>query len=126
MDRSSPEEFQSEKFLPEAFAELERFCPEWIVESEADRYRFRVERPIEDLDDFYSSVFPRLDELCDFIDRYSLDGMPREAFHLLRLGQMLMEVSPSVHVYRQPDVPNAIPFERFHVISPVESIRILD
>jgi hypothetical protein len=126
MDRSLPEEFPPENFLPEAFAELERFCPQWIVESEAERYRFRVQQPIEALDDFYSTVFPRLDDLCAFIDRYSLDGMPREALHLLRLGQMLMEVSPCVHVYRQPDVPNSTPFERFHVISPIESIRILD
>lgn len=112
--------------LPEEFAELERFCPKWIVESEAGRYRFRVGETMEALDDFYAAVFPRLDDICTHVDRYSLDGMPQQALNLLRLGQMLMEVSPAVHVYRQPDVPHSISFDRFHVISPVESIRVQD
>ncbi|NNL84349.1 MAG: hypothetical protein HKP27_01790 [Myxococcales bacterium] len=112
--------------LPEQFYELERFVPEWVVDSEADRYRFRVSRTIEELDSFYAAVFPRLDDLANYIDQYPLDAMPREAVLLLRLGQMLMEISPAVGVYRQPDVPNSTPFERFTVISPLEPIHIAD
>ncbi len=112
--------------LPEKFAELERFVPEWVIDSEADRYTFRVNRTIEELDAFYGAVFPRIDDLANHIDQYPLDGMPRDAVNLLRLGQMLMEVSPAVGVYRQPDVPNSTPFERFTVISPQEPIRVLD
>ena len=115
-----------QRFLPPEFEDLERFCPAWIVTSEQERYQFRVDRSIEELDEFYHAVFPRLDALSDYVDRYTLDTLPREAAHLLRLGQMLMEVSPSVLVYRQPDVPNSTPFERFRVISPDEVIGPAD
>ena len=112
--------------LPAEFEELERFCPEWLIDSEQDRYTFRVNRTIEELDAFYEAVFPRLDDIADYIDRYTLDAMSQEAVHLLRLGQMVMEVSPAVIVYRQPDVPNATPFERFRVISPDAPIQIVE
>ncbi len=37
-----------------------------------------------------------------------------------------MEVSPAVIVYRQPDVPNSTPFERFRVISPDAPFQIAE
>ena len=114
------------RFLPPEFSELERFCPTWIIAGERDRYRFRVGRPLAELEDFYHAVFPRLDELSEYIDRFSVAAMSPQAVHLLRLGQMLMEVSPAVLVYRQPDVPNSISFERFHVISPDDGIGAAD
>lgn len=90
------------------------------------RNAFRVTRPLAELDDFYNTVFPRMDALCNYIDQYPLDGLPRPAARLLRLGQMLMEVVPAVEVYRQPDVPGSIAFERFNIISPPDQIRVLD
>lgn len=110
--------------LPAEFSDLERFCPTWLHATERERYSFRVEQSIESIDAFYQAVFPRLDELAEAIDRYPLDAMSQEAVNLLRLGQMLMEVSPAVIVYRQPDVPNSTPFERFRVISPDSPIQI--
>lgn len=109
-----------QKFLPNQFSELERYCPDWIVDSEKERYRFRVNRTMEELDEFYNAVFPRMDDLAEYIDQYEINAMPVQAMALLRLGQMLMEVSPAVITYRQPDVPNSIDFERFHVISPAD------
>ena len=108
---------ESQKFLPEQFSLLEKYCPDWMVDSEQERYRFRVNRTMEELDDYYKAVFPLLDDIADYIDQYEITAMPPQAMALLRLGHMLMEVSPAVITYRQPDVPNSIDFNRFHVIS---------
>ena len=110
--------------LPDAFADLERFAADWVHETESERNAFRVRQSIEDLDDFYQAIFPRMDDLCVYIDQFSLDAMPVDAARLLRLGQMLMEVVPAAEVYRAPDVPNSFEFERFHIISPDDPVTI--
>ena len=112
--------------LPSDFADLERFAEQWALETERDRNAFRVQQSIEALDDYYQTVFPRMDAICDYIDQFSLDAMPPDAARLLRLGQMLMEVVPAAEVYRQPDVPNSFEFERFHIISPDDPIHVIE
>ncbi len=112
--------------LPEQFAALERFAAEWAIPTEKGRNDFRVSRPQGELEDFYQTIFPLMDDLCTYIDQFSLDAMPRPAERLLRLGQMLMEVVPAVEVYRQPDVPNAFAFDRFHIISPDDPVKVRD
>ena len=112
--------------LPAEFSDLERFAEKWALNTERERNAFRVQQSIESLDDYYQTVFPRMDALCEYIDQYSLDAMPPDAARLLRLGQMLMEVVPAAEVYRQPDVPNAFEFERFHIISPDDPINTID
>ena len=112
--------------LPPEFSDLERFAIDWVRDSEKERNKFRVRQTIEDLDDFYHTIFPRMDALCEYIDQFSLDAMPRPAARLLRLGQMLMEVVSAVEVYRQPDVPNSFEFERFHIISPTDPVKVME
>ena len=112
--------------LPGEFADLERFAAEWALPSESARNQFRVKRAQADLEDFYNTVFPRMDALCEYIDQFSLDAMPRPAGRLLQLGLMLMEVVPAVEVYRAPDVPNSTPHGRFHIISPADPVKMLD
>ncbi len=112
--------------LPADFADLERFAAEWAMDSEQARNKFRVAQSLADLEDFYNAVFPRMDALCAYIDQYPIDAMPRPAARLLQLGLMLMEVVPAVEVYRQPDVPNAIDFARFKILSPNDPIKVTD
>ena len=112
--------------LPAEFSDLERFAENWALDTERERNAFRVQQSIESLDDYYQTVFPRMDALCNYIDQYSLDAMPPDAARLLRLGQMLMEVVPAAEVYRQPDVPNAFEFERFNIISPDDPVKVIN
>ena len=112
--------------LPAEFADLERYAGAWALDSEKTRNQFRVSRTLAELEDFYNAIFPRMDALCDYIDRYSIDAMPKPAARLLQLGLMLMEVVPAVEVYRQPDVPNAIEFQRFEILTPRDPVRILE
>ena len=110
--------------LPVEFGDLERFAGKWVLETEKARNDFRVRQSMQDLEDYYQTVFPRMDALCDYIDQFSLDAMPPDAARLLRLGQMLMEVVPAVEVYRQPDVPDSLEFERFNIISPDDPVTV--
>lgn len=112
--------------LPREFADLERFVPAWTLDNEKARNAFRVSRSMRELEEFYNAVFPRMDALCDYIDRHALDAMPLPAARLLQLGLMLMEVVPAVEVYRLPDVPNAIDFHRFEILTPKDPVRILE
>ncbi len=112
--------------LPTEFADLERFAAEWALPSERARNQFRVQRPMAELEDYYQTVFPRMNALCDYIDQYTIDAMPRPAARLLQLGLMLMEVVPAVEVYRAPDVPNSIAHARLRIISPSDPVKILD
>ena len=112
--------------LPPEFADLERFVANWALPSERARNQFRVRRSLAELEDYYQTVFPRMDALCDYIDQFSLDAMPRPAARLLQLGLMLMEVVPAVEVYRAPDVPNSIPHDRLRIVSPNDPVKILD
>ncbi|MEQ8387460.1 MAG: hypothetical protein RIE22_01895 [Alphaproteobacteria bacterium] len=110
--------------LPPDFKDLEKFAEDWAIPHEADRYRFRASRSIEELQELYDAVLPRLDAISDHIDQYSLDDIPIEAARLLWLANMFMEVTPSVEVYGTPDVPNSIAFEKFFVISPDHPITV--
>ncbi len=112
--------------LPPEFVDLERFAADWALPSERARNQFRVQRSLPELEDYYQTIFPRMDALCDYIDQFSLDAMPRPAARLLQLGLMLMEVVPAVEIYRAPDVPNAIVHDRLRILSPNDPVKILD
>ncbi len=115
-----------DSLLPSEFADLEPYAADWVLASEAERNAFRIRRTMDELDAFHNAVFPRLDDLCEYIDRYPLDAMPAPAARLLRLGQMVMEIMPATMVYREPDVPNSVPPEELRIISPADPIRILE
>lgn len=111
--------------LPAGFEELERFAAAWALPSEGARNRFRVARTMAEIDDFCSAVFPRLDDICDHVDRYPLEAMPLPAARLLQLALMFMEASPAFEVYRQPDVPNAIAHDRLRIVTPDDPIKVV-
>ena len=58
-------------FLPVEFSDLERFAPDWVFETEHTGNAFRVEQSMADLDDYYHTVFPRMDALCDYVDQFT-------------------------------------------------------
>ncbi len=117
---------QSGSLLPSEFSDLEPYAADWVIATEAERNAFRIQRTMDELDAFHNAVFPRLDDLCEYIDQFPLDAMPAPAARLLRLGQMVMEIMPATMVYREPDVPNSVPPEEMHIISPEDPIRIVE
>jgi hypothetical protein len=98
--------------LPIRFHDLERFDVDWALPRESERFQRRSRASMQELRDFYEAVTPRLKEIVEYLNQYSLDEMPQEALHLLRLSLSLMEVSHAVELWNAPDLSGAFPQER--------------
>ncbi|MBB5915521.1 hypothetical protein BJY24_004433 [Nocardia transvalensis] len=92
--------------LPAEFAEFARFS-DWILPTEPERYRKRLDSSMEEMQDLYDTVFPRLEEAMEYCDKYDLYDLPDEARNLFHLLQSLVMVSFPVEVWKQPRVPDS-------------------
>jgi hypothetical protein len=52
--------------------------------------------------EFYEAFFPRVEEAIEYCDKFSLDDLPEDAVHLLRLIYSLVMVAMAVEVFGQP------------------------
>ena len=74
---------------------------------------------MDELQDFYDAIFPRVREAIAFCDKFPLDDMPADALNLLRMIYSFVVVSFSVELWSQPSVPDTCgtSFDRY--IEPV-------
>jgi hypothetical protein len=94
------------KALPSEFADLARFS-DWILETEPERYTKRLASSMEQMQELYDAVFPRLQEALDYFDKYDWEELPDEARHLFHLLQSLVMVSFPIEVWKQARVPDS-------------------
>jgi hypothetical protein len=92
--------------LPKEFADLEPFAA-WALPSERERYARRIESAMEELQAFYDTAFPRMEDAMRYLDQYPLETLPDDAQNLLWLYCALVTVSFPVEVWRQPRVPDS-------------------
>jgi len=92
--------------LPPDFADLEPFAV-WSLESEAERYAKRLSSTMDELQAFYDSAFPRLEDAMAYLDQFDLKALPEDAKRLLWLCYSLINASFPVEVWRQPRVPDS-------------------
>jgi hypothetical protein len=92
--------------LPAEFADLEPFAG-WCLEHERERYAKRLASDMPELQEFYDAVFPRLEDMIDYLDGFGLDALPEDAQHLLWLCYSLVNASFPIEVWRQPRVPDS-------------------
>jgi hypothetical protein len=92
--------------LPAEFADLEPFA-DWALETEAERYAKRLSSTMDELQAFYDSAFPRLEDAMDYLDHLDLQALPGDAKALLWLCYSLVNASFPVEVWRQPRVPDS-------------------
>jgi hypothetical protein len=92
--------------LPTEFADLEAFS-DWCLEFERERYAKRLATSMHEMQSFYDGVFPRLEAIIEYLDRFDLNALPEDASHLLWLSYSLVNVSFPVEVWRQPRVPDS-------------------
>jgi hypothetical protein len=92
--------------LPAEFGDLEPFAA-FALPTERERYDYRVECRMDELQAFYDAAFPRFDDAIAYLDQYPLDALPDDAQHLMWLYCALVTVSFPVEVWRQPRVPDA-------------------
>lgn len=103
----------SNQLLPEQFRDLERFAAHWSLQTERERNRRRLSSEMPEIQEFYDSMLPRMDEIMDYLNQYPLDGLAPEAKRLLYLTFSLAEVTPAVEQYGTPAVIDGFPPERF-------------
>ena len=92
--------------LPTDFADLEPFA-DWAIPTERARYDKRVASTMDELQAFYDTAFPRMEEAMAYLDQYPLDALPDDAKRLLWLYCALITASFPVEVWRQPRVPDS-------------------
>jgi hypothetical protein len=95
-----------EATFPDPFGELEPFA-RWALQTERERYAKRLSSSMDELQAFYDSAFPRLQEMMDWLDGFDLDALPDQATRLLWLCYSLVNVSFPVEVWRQARVPDS-------------------
>jgi hypothetical protein len=91
----------SDKRLPSAFAELERFADKWCLATEPERWEARLSTPMLELRDFYDTFTPRFEEAIDYCDKFPLDDVPDDALNLLHLIYSMIMVSMAIEVFGQ-------------------------
>ena len=102
--------------LPDGFEDLIRLTPKWLGATERERHTVRLNSPREELIDVYQTLLPRIDAICEAVDRYPLHELPDDVENLLRLALAFMEVSLAVEAFQgSPRVPFGFDTERWRV-----------
>jgi hypothetical protein len=92
--------------LPPEFSDLEPYRA-WCLASERERYAKRLASGMDEMQAFYDTAFPRLEEAMSYLEGYDIDALPDDAAHLLWLCYSLINVSFPVEVWRQARVPDS-------------------
>ncbi|MCG2633600.1 MAG: hypothetical protein J4A00_01565 [Gammaproteobacteria bacterium] len=104
--------------LPAGFEDLQKYVPAWNIEKEAERNKKRLASTMEELQDYYDTLLPRMDAMVEHLNQFPLDSMPESETALLQLALMFMEVSPAIELFHQPDVPDSFEAARFEILEP--------
>ena|SRR5690349_8156448 len=89
----------SDKRLPSAFAELERFADTWCLPTEPERWAARLGTPMPALHEFYDAFTPRFEDAIDYCDKFPLDDLPDDVLNLLHLIYSMVMVSMAIEVF---------------------------
>lgn len=92
--------------LPAEFADLEPFA-HWALPTERQRYAARLSSTMDELQAFYDTALPRLEDAAAYLEQFPLDALPGDATRLLQLCYSLINVSFPVEAWRQPGVPDS-------------------
>ena len=96
----------AERLLPPEFSDLERFVPDWCLDSEPQRYAKRLASTMEEIQAFYDAIMPRAEAAIRYLEKLPLDDLPADAFRLLKLLYSLILMSFPVEIWRQPYIPD--------------------
>lgn len=101
--------------LPNGFADLEAFCPEWCPTTERDRAFKRATTPMEVLRTFHAETSPRLEAVIDYLNGFPNDPavLPPDAKRLFQLAQMVMEAAVPIDLqWEISETEDVFPLER--------------
>lgn len=104
---------KTEPTLPDGFEDLERFAASWALPSERERNRQRLSSSMAEIQELYDTLLPRIEKIIEYLNQFPLEKMPEDATRLLHLSLSLAEVAPAVEFYKQPEVVDGFPADRF-------------
>ena len=93
--------------LPQGFEALSPYL-DWSLATESARSRKRLNSSMEEMQEFYDAMLPRIDDVMEHLGSLAIDTMPAAERSLFNLCLSLSEVSFAVEVYGQPEVPNSM------------------
>ena len=94
----------TERVLPGAFSDLERFAEAWCLATERERYAKRLRSTMQEMQALYDAVLPRVEEAIAYCDGFPFGDMPEDAKRLLMLLYSFVTVSFPIEVWKQPHV----------------------
>ena len=102
-----------QKRLPAEFGDLEDLTECWALATETERRRKRQSTDMEAIRIFYDRMSERIGDILGYLNELDLHAMPAEARNLLHMTLSLAEVGLAVEIYRQPEVVDGFPADRF-------------
>ena len=94
--------------LPEQFARLEHWVPEWAIEDGHARYVKRVNSTMQEIQTFYDAVFPHAEAAVAYLNEFDYQQpLPEAAANLRNLLYSLITVSLAVELWKQPRVKHS-------------------
>ena len=105
------------KTLPKGFEELAPYSDKWALATPDERYATRGQSSREEIKSFYDAMLPRMEEILDLSDEYSLGEMPEDVENLFFMALSIAEISPHLELYGgDPLVPHSFEESRFVAI----------
>lgn len=104
---------KSDRLLPDGFQDYEPFVNKWALATERARNQTRLSSPMAEIQALYDALLPRMDEIIDYLNQFPLNELPEDARRLFYLTLSLAEVAPAVEFYKQPEVIDGFPADRF-------------
>lgn len=103
--------------LPCEFSDLIDLVPEWALGTSSSLNAKRLNSSIEQLDFFYGRMLKHMDGIMKYLKDCPLqESIQRPDENLYRLARAFMEVAPAVELFRDPDVPDGFPADKFHIL----------
>lgn len=100
--------------LPEPFADLQAFVPDWGLATEQQRFLKLHSVTLDQLRVFYDAMLPRMDPILDYLDQYTISAMPEHAKALYQLAMTFAETAHPLDLrWRDVDFPDAYTWQKF-------------
>ncbi len=105
------------KPLPPEFSDLSDLTDAWALDGMAALNQARLQHTMAEIDNFYQRMVKHMDAIMSYLRGLPAgDALSPPDSNLYQLACAFMEVAPAVELFRDPDVPDGFPAERFVIL----------
>ena len=95
-------------YCPRASPNSNQYVADWALATRAERYAARLDRPFDELVEFYDAVAPHAEEAIAYLDGLEhRRRCPPDGTRLLHLLYSMILVSYAVNVFKQNRIPDS-------------------